>query len=536
MKNSHVNKVIAIDAGALAHIISNKTEYALIDIREAGLYGEEHILAAVSIPYSKMELLIPARIPNRNTKIVLVGPDDDTSRQAARHLMTMGYKNIAVLAGGMDAWVKSGRKSFAGVNVITKGFAETVEHTMGTPHITPEALATMQTNGEPVIILDGRTYAEHEHMSIPGSISVPNGELIYRFHDLVPDETIPVVIHCAGRTRSLIGAQTLINAGVANPVSALKDGTMGWRMAGYTFTVGDKKRFSEVSEAGLRWSQERVAQMQRRYGIVRVSFSELESLMKDPLRTCYLLDVRTLEEYQAGHISGAVHAHGGQLVHALDEWCAVRNALIILVDEGNLVRATTSAHWLMQQGWDTRILDMSDGAPSMVEGLSKTEIPAFIMDSITWVDVSTLAASIGNDNLVIIDVGSSALFQERRIPTSRWCSRVTLRETLSHIHPSHNLIFVGQDGQDAALAAFDCTVDFGMPCAVLRGGITAWLESNMPVDTTTLAIPSSERIDFLYWNHDRHLGNDDAANAYLAWEHSLLSEVSADDACDFSIK
>ena len=65
-------------------------------------------------------------------------------------------------------------------------------------------------------------------MTIPGSICCPNGELGYRVHDLVPDESTPIVVNCAGRTRSIIGAQTLINLGLKNPIYALENGTQGW--------------------------------------------------------------------------------------------------------------------------------------------------------------------------------------------------------------------------------------------------------------------------------------------------------------------
>ena len=47
-----------------------------------------------------------------------------------------------------------------------------------------------------------------------------------------------VVVNCAGRTRSIIGAQSLINAGIPNKVVALKNGTMGWHLAGLELERG----------------------------------------------------------------------------------------------------------------------------------------------------------------------------------------------------------------------------------------------------------------------------------------------------------
>jgi rhodanese-related sulfurtransferase len=83
-----------------------------------------------------------------------------------------------------------------------------------------------------VLIVDARRFDEYQTMSIPGGISVPGGELALRIDGLVDSPQTPIVVNCAGRTRSIIGAQSLINAGVSNPVYALRNGTIGWTLAG----------------------------------------------------------------------------------------------------------------------------------------------------------------------------------------------------------------------------------------------------------------------------------------------------------------
>jgi rhodanese-related sulfurtransferase len=69
-----------------------------------------------------------------------------------------------------------------------------------------------------------------------------------------------------------------------------------------------------------------------------------------------LLDVRTPEEFSAGSIPGAAHAPGGQLVQATDQWVAVRNARLVLID-GEGVRAPVVASWLKQLGCDVYVLE-----------------------------------------------------------------------------------------------------------------------------------------------------------------------------------
>ena len=64
-------------------------------------------------------------------------------------------------------------------------------------------------------------------MSIPGSICCPNGYSI-KASSLIKDAKTEIIVNCAGRTRSIIGAQALINFGIENKVYALENGTQGW--------------------------------------------------------------------------------------------------------------------------------------------------------------------------------------------------------------------------------------------------------------------------------------------------------------------
>ena len=74
-------------------------------------------------------------------------------------------------------------------------------------------------------------------MSIPTATSVPGAELVLRARALAPDPATTVVVNCAGRTRSIIGTQSLINAGLPNRVVALRNGTMGWTWPGWPWTT-----------------------------------------------------------------------------------------------------------------------------------------------------------------------------------------------------------------------------------------------------------------------------------------------------------
>ena len=123
-------------------------------------------------------------------------------------------------------------------------------------------------SGTDMVVVDSRPFDEFQRVSIPTATNVPGAELVLRIHDIAPSPDTLVVVNCAGRTRSIIGAQSLINAGLPNKVVALRNGTMGWTLAGLTPDSGKTKRFAEPSDDGLAWAKaaaDRVAQALRRH-------------------------------------------------------------------------------------------------------------------------------------------------------------------------------------------------------------------------------------------------------------------------------
>ena len=204
-------------------------ELALFDVREHGLYGLGHLLFAVPLPYSRFEARLPALAPRRSVRVVLVdgGEAEGPAVKAAARAEAVGYEAVHVLAGGTAAWQAAGHQLFAGVNVPSKTFGELVEHHHQTPSITAPELKARQDRGDNLVILDGRPVAEYQRMTIPGSRCCPNGELAARAQAMIPDPVATVVVNCAGRTRSIIGAQTLRELDIPNPVLALENGTQG---------------------------------------------------------------------------------------------------------------------------------------------------------------------------------------------------------------------------------------------------------------------------------------------------------------------
>src|SRR3954467_1100431 len=346
-------------AGNIGHVSAQRLkeqlhdggEIALLDAREEGIFHAHHLLLASCVPLSRLELLIDDLVPRRSTRVVWCDDNDGSAPPAARRMSALGYTDVAVLDGGIAAWQADGYRLYSGVHVPSKAFAEVVEHEAENPWISALDLKALVDGGSDIAIFDSRSYEEYHNNSIPGAISVPGAELVYRFTDLVPSPDTTVIVNCGGRTRSIIGAQALRNAGFRNRIMSLKDGTMAWHLAGFDVVHGATRRPPDVSETGQRAAIEAVARVAERCGISRIDKATLAAWRAEAdRRTLYVLDVRTPEEYRAGHLAAARLAPGGQLVQETDAHIATWNARVVLVDD-NGVRATMTASWLKQMGW-----------------------------------------------------------------------------------------------------------------------------------------------------------------------------------------
>ncbi|HXL48507.1 MAG TPA: rhodanese-like domain-containing protein, partial [Xanthobacteraceae bacterium] len=231
-----------LSAPALKAMLADRHELALVDLREELIFAQNHLLFARSAPLSRLELNFTRLVPRRGTRIVLCDDADGLVERASAILARAGYTNLHALAGGVAAWAKAGFELFSGVNVPSKAFGEFVEHAAATPSISAEELARLMHERSDFVVLDSRPFDEYQRVSIPTAVNVPGAELVLRVRDLATSPETTVVVNCAGRTRSIIGAQSLINAGVPNKVVALRNGTMGWTLAGLACESGKTRR------------------------------------------------------------------------------------------------------------------------------------------------------------------------------------------------------------------------------------------------------------------------------------------------------
>lgn len=514
----------SVSPTALRDALLGPAEIAVIDVREQGLFARKSLLWGISIPYFRLELEIARLVPRLDTPIVLVDADGQTLQAAAERLQRLAYTDIALLEGGVDGWEAAGLEVFQDENVPGKAFGEWIEEKAQTPHIDVRELRRRIASGEDVVIVDGRTPAEFKNFSLPGAFNVPNIELPYRIRELAPKPDTLVVVNCAGRTRSIVGAQTLIDAGIPNPVVALEDGTMAWLLNGLQLEHGRVTELPEPGAAHLTQARAAAADLLQRAGVSYVDDAGLARLSADTRRSLYLLDVRTEEEYVDGHLPGWWWVPGGQLVQGPDKHIGTRGARVVLADWDG-VRAPAAAAWLAQFGvYDVHLYrtgtpaDLQLGPAPRLLRLDPAVGPT------PWIAPAS-AHGRQRDGAVIIDIDNSLQYRKQHPEGAWFIAPHRLRELSASKFPGKSILLTSRDGVLAGrVAAAHRTGELDV--RAIQGGTEAWKRAGLPLgngDQQRLTGEDDTRYGAYAYAEEavRH----QRFREYLAWEHGLTAQL-----------
>ena len=324
-------------------LFEDDAEFAVLDPRESSDFATGHLLAASNLPLSRLAATIGQAVPQTGTLCVLTDNGGGEAASAGEQLLRLGYDRLAILDGGVAAWEAAGGSVFSGTGVPAKAFGEFVRKVSATPVMNAVDLYRRQQRNDDILLIDARSAEQHESYCIPGAVSYPGTELVYRVLPVVNADT-EIVVHCGDRSRSIIGAQTLIEAGCSN-VFALENGTMGWQSESLELEHGNRESLPLPESRSLILTRAIADQWAERWHINRI-----DSIAVHARRSRYLIDVRSREEFEAGHIPGTLHIPGGHLLQNVDHYLAVRNSVIVLIDS-DWVRAVTTAVWLRRMGW-----------------------------------------------------------------------------------------------------------------------------------------------------------------------------------------
>lgn len=513
--------------------LSDGHEIAFVDVRENGQFGDGHPFFAVSVPYSIFEARLVEVAPNRSVRMVLYDNDDGIAQLAAGRAAALGYCNVFIMDGGAGAWQAAGHTLYQGVNVPSKTFGELLELEHHTPNLTAEEVAALEDHTPNHIIVDSRPYDEYSRFNIPGGICCPNGEMALRIGELVPDPETTIVVNCAGRTRSILGAETLRAFGVPNPVYALQNGTQGWLLAGLKREEGATRSYPEspTSETSLKELRAKAEARSAETGLKYISADEALEWLGDSTRSTYLFDVRSEEEFKLNGIAGSRHVLGGQLVQATDLYIGVKGARAIVMDD-EMVRAPMMANWIHQIGHEVAVLK---GGVSALRGAAVPEVPIHQPPPVDVISPENAKRDLEDNAAMIVDLRSVSTYRAGHIDGARWSMRPSLGKL--NLASVATVILVADDDVVAALAAQRLGELEVANVQRLSGDETAWKKAGFAITATPAEPADSESVDLLFHVHQRNNpnGSEAAAKAYLAWEIGLVDQLDQQERSYFRL-
>jgi rhodanese-related sulfurtransferase len=511
-----------------------RREIALLDVREEDPHAQEHPLFAANFPFGRIEADAWTKLPRRDVAIVLLDGGEGLAQASAQRLRQLGYTDVSLLEGGIEGWRAAGGELFRDVNVPSKAFGELVEEQRHTPSLSAPEVQALIDGGDDIVILDARRYDEYQTMSIPGSVSVPGAELALRARELAPDPKTRIIVNCAGRTRSIIGTQSLINAGIPNPVAALRNGTIGWTLARQQLQHGQSRSYPPASDANRERAALDARALADRAGVRRVDREALNGLHADSTRSTYFFDVRSPAEFNDGRLPHFRSAPGGQLVQETEQFAPVRGARIVLADSDG-VRANLTAHWLRQMNHEVYVVDGLQSFDFNVAGAWSADLPPHA--PVDEIDAATLSQWLRDSEKItaVLDFTSGVNYQKRHIPGAWFALRSDLKQALARL-PQNVERYVLTCGSSllARYAAADLRELTALPVVVLAGGTTAWAAAGLPVESgaTRLASPLIDRYRRPYEGTDNRA---EAMQAYLDWEFGLVAQLGRDGTHGFSV-
>ena len=511
---------------ALNDLLTGESQFALIDVREAGEYNSSHIPGSSLISRRQLESQMSYAVPFKGTQVILCDDDGRRAKIAVSTLERMGYSNVSFLHAGINQWVTEEFPTEWGVNVPSKDFGERVEVENHVPEINANDLHARIERGDKLVILDTRTPEEYQRFCIPGGRSVPGGELALRITDITRDldEDTTVIVNCAGRTRSIIGTRVLQRMGMSN-VYGLENGTSGWLLAGYQLETGaDRVDLPAPSSEGLSAAEAYAARLAAEDGVRLLGIQPLQSMMKkQDKETIYLIDVRTREEFERGHIAGFRWFPGGQAVQRSDEAAVVKNATVVFACDGK-ARATLTASRFRQIGFedvyavDGGVTAWAASGLELEKGMAET--PPIGLDEARIKSKRVSAKELeASKPTIIVFVDTSQDFAQGHVPGARWAPRGWLELWIDDIVPSVEtaVAVTCLDGVNATLAGATL-VELGYKeVSVLDGGMAAWRQAGLPIEQGLSGVMSSPN-DVVVSGPDRSYA--DMMN-YLRWEEEL---------------
>jgi len=483
--------------GLFATLYGTNAPFALIDSREWRDYVNGHWFGSTNMPLSRLTATITRLIPDRSFPIHFLDWQNKASAVAIERLNSLGYHNMTIHPTA--APVRFGAGFVKGEYVWSKAFGEVVAHTADLPEVTP---AEYIESWQDALLFDVRPTAEYQLFTLPNSQSLPNSLLLANA-DALRNSGKMALLHCAGRTRSIIGACTLKAAGYDGPYAVFRGGTQAWQLDGHTREHNAARLFAsdhEDSATAERFMQRWHISFSR---LTPAHLADFVAANSTALRFDVSDDAATGQEME----QGIIKISGTNLIQQTDRSIARYHVPVILFDHGSGSRAAFAAYWLGAMGFDVSVVYLD--APLAVAPAK----PRAALSSPAQRQAIELKA---DQHLLLYDFRPSAAFRGGHIAGSHWKNI----SKMADMAPDRSAILVICSDLATGIEIADLLTRQGWQI----DGFYVWQDSDFDpamLETGGPDNPCDESSLFA----GRHHGVLQDARDYLAWEEELPAEI-----------
>ena len=472
--------------------------FCLIDCRERRDYVNGHWFGSTNIPLSILPTRLPFLCPDQDFPIHFLNWEDAASIAALRSMEKLGYRNITLHKTTQPTDPVVGYVQ--GEYVWSKAFGEVVAHQSHILEVTPQQYMTDYQHAQ---LVDVRPAGEYNRFTLPSSINLPNSLLLANMERLNNHADL-VLLHCAGRTRSIIGAHTIKAAGYSGNFGIFRGGTQAWELDGFAREHGASRTMAANTE-----SAESVTNFLKRWHIpsTHIQPNEIPAFIETNSNHL-MFDVS--DDAANGVIVGAdiIKISGTNLVQQTDRSIARYHWPILLFDSASGSRAAFAAYWLSRMGFCVKIV--------IVEADHLQFSPKKNNDVQEKSDQRLIGKWLSNGTQ-IIDFRLSSEFSSCHIVSSRW-QNISL---MLQQKPDMGSIGIIVPCHKTGDMIFDILTDVGWKI----DGIYVWqdqpLDPNILSSTEVMFDQNKTPIDKSALFAGRHFGILKDAQDYLAWEEDL---------------
>jgi len=221
------------------------------------------------------------------------------------------------------------------------------------------------------------------------------------------------------------------------------------------------------------------------------------------------------------------------LIQETDRHLGVWGGRVILVDD-NGVRATMTAAWLKQMGWDVAVLTMDQSGGELETGPYKPRVLGLGDTDGTFITPAALNDRINEGKALVIDLDMSKNYYDGHIPGAWFMLRSRLAEDITKLPKAELYVLTSRDSELAQLSIYQTEKITGTDAAYVQGGTNAWKAAGLPLEqgATNMA---SEAADIRLKAREQNQDMEEAMREYLAWEIELVNQMATDDDQRFQV-